>query len=103
MNAAEENAQNRKLEKETHRKFSTTKGFYDEYFLKLRTAKSNTEAFKVNEDYYGLFGHYRYSDWNTFKRMTNYNNKKIIMKPPVKIIAFLVTFLLAFGTSGLLS
>jgi hypothetical protein len=59
------------------RKFSTTKGFYDEYFIKLRTA--NTEAFnQVNEDYYGLFGHYRYSDWNTFKRMTNYNNKKIL-------------------------
>jgi hypothetical protein len=68
------------------RKFSTTKGFYDEYFIKLRTAKSNTEAFnQVNEDYYGLFGHYRYSDWNTFKRMTNYyNNKKNNLKPPVK-------------------
>jgi hypothetical protein len=39
----------------------------------------------------------------TFKRMTNYyNNKNNFMKPPVKIIlAFLVTFLLAFGTSGL--
>jgi hypothetical protein len=70
---------NRKLEKENAimRKFSTTKGFYD--IIKLRTAKSNTEAFnQVNEDYYGLFGHYRYSDWNTFKRMTNYYNKIIL-------------------------
>jgi hypothetical protein len=84
MNAAEENAlrSESKTRKENAimRKFSTTKGFYDEYFIKLRTAKSNTEAFnQVNEDYYGLFGHYRYSDWNTFKRMTNYYNNKIIL------------------------
>jgi hypothetical protein len=34
---------NRKTRKENAimRKFSTTKGFYDEYFIKLRTAKSN--------------------------------------------------------------
>lgn len=83
MNQAEENALRiriEKLEKENAiiRKLSTVKGFYDEYFIKLRTAKSNTEAFnQVNEEYYSLFGHYRYSDWNSFKVMTNYyKNKK---------------------------
>jgi len=82
MNAIEENAlriEIQKLEKENAemRKLSTRKGFYEAYFKKLVTAKSNTEAFNdVNEEYHKLFGHYRYSDWNSFKVMTNYYNKK---------------------------
>jgi hypothetical protein len=54
---AEENAlrTNRKLEKQSCVNSQPLK-VYDEYFIKLRTAKSNTEAFnQVNEDYYGLF------------------------------------------------
>ncbi|MCG9792497.1 hypothetical protein [Flavobacterium algicola] len=83
MSPAEENAiriRIAKLEQENAimRKLSTRKGFYDAYFEKLKTAKTNTEAFnELNEEYHKLFGHYRYSDWNSFKVMTNYyNNKK---------------------------
>jgi len=83
MNQAEENALRiyiAKLEKENleMRELSTTKGFYDEYFKKLKTAKTNNEAFnEVNERYHHLFGKYRYSDHASFKRTTNYyNNKK---------------------------
>ena len=69
-----------KLEKENEemRKISTRKGFYNEYFNELKTAKTNKEAFNtVNERFYTLFGKYRYSDYATFKRMTNYyHNKK---------------------------
>jgi hypothetical protein len=73
---------NRKLEKEKTQSCVNSQPLkaFMMYFIKLRTAKSNTEAFnQVNEDYYGLFGHYRYSDWNTFKRMTNYYNNKNIL------------------------
>jgi hypothetical protein len=83
MNPVEENALRihiAKIEKQNEqmRELSTRKGFYAAYFVALKTAKSNKEAFDaVNEIYHELFGNYRYSDWNTFKRMTNYyNNKK---------------------------
>jgi hypothetical protein len=69
-----------KLEKEnSEMKILFTKnGFFKEYFKKLKTAKNNIEAFnEINERYHELFGKYRYSDYNTFKRMSNYyNNKK---------------------------
>jgi len=68
------------LEKENEemRKISTRKGFYNEYFNELKMAKTNKEAFNtVNERFYTLFGKYRYSDYASFKRMTNYyHNKK---------------------------
>ena len=68
-----------KLEKENEamRKLSTRKGFYNEYFNQLKLCKTNIEAFNVvNERYHVLFGQYRYSDWNSFKKMTNYYNQK---------------------------
>ena len=80
MNAVEENALRiyiAKIEKQNEqmRELSTRKGFYAAYFVELKTAKSNKEAFDtVNETYHELFGNYRYSDFNTFKRMTNYYN-----------------------------
>jgi hypothetical protein len=83
MNPAEEKAMRiliAKLEKENieMRKLATRKGFYNEFFNELKTATSNKEAFNtINEKYHELFGRYRYSDFNTFKRMSNYyNNKK---------------------------
>jgi hypothetical protein len=82
MTPAEENALRiyvAKLERENleMRNLSTVKGFYDEFFKKLKTAKTNIEAFnEVNERYHELFGKYRYSDWNSFKKMTNYYNNK---------------------------
>jgi hypothetical protein len=82
MNQFEENAlriyiAKIELENEKLRLLSSQKGFYAEYFKALITAKSNKEAFDtVNEEYYKLFGSYRYSDWNSFKKMTNYYNNK---------------------------
>jgi hypothetical protein len=83
MNPAEENALRiyiAKIEKENEimRSLSTRQGFYNEFFKELKTAASNKAAFeKVNELYHNLFGQYRYSDWNSFKRMSNYyNNQK---------------------------
>ncbi|WP_281321996.1 hypothetical protein [Flavobacterium aestivum] len=69
-----------KLEKKVviMQKLSTIEGFYSEFFEKLKTAPSNKSAFnEVNETYFELFGKYRYSDFNTFKVITNRNNKKI--------------------------
>lgn len=82
MNAAQENALRiyiQKIENENAqmRKLSTVAGFYNEYFNELKTAKSNREAFNlVNERFHSLFGHYRYSDWDSFKKMVNYYSKK---------------------------
>jgi hypothetical protein len=59
------------------RLLSSKSGFYSEYFTELKTAKSNKQAFDtINEEHHRLFGRYRYSDWNSFKKMTNYYNKK---------------------------
>lgn len=82
MNQNEENAMRIRLQKlevenAAMRQLSTRKGFYEVYFKKLKTAKTNSEAFnQVNEDFYNLFGFYRYSDFNSFKVMTNYYNSK---------------------------
>ncbi|WP_295093751.1 hypothetical protein [uncultured Flavobacterium sp.] len=68
-----------KLEKENDllRRLSSTTGFYQEYYKKLASAKSNEAAFNdLNETYHKLFGRYRYSDFNSFKRVTHYYNKK---------------------------
>jgi len=81
-NPAEENALRiyiEKIEKENEllRKFSTVKGFYDEYFAELPKVNSNKEAFdNVNEVYFSLYGKYKYSDFNSFKRVSNYYNNK---------------------------
>lgn len=43
-------------------------GFTKAYFFELKTAKTYTEAFeKVNDEYYELFGQYRFSSWNSFR------------------------------------
>jgi hypothetical protein len=82
MTTNEENAlriQVEKLQKQNleMRKLSTIKGFYEEYFKALKTVKFNYEAFDlINEKYFHLFGQYRYSDFKSFKVMTNYYNKK---------------------------
>jgi hypothetical protein len=83
MTTQEENALRIHIEKlenqnQQMRKLSTRQGFYDEYFKALQTAKTNREAFNnINEKYYSLFNQYRYSDWDSFKKMVNYyNNKK---------------------------
>lgn len=82
LTPAEENALRiyiAKIEKENElfRKLSSTDGFYQEYYKILATAKSNKSAFdELNEIYFSLFHRYRYADYNSFKRVTNFYNKK---------------------------
>lgn len=68
-----------KIERENKlmRKFASVKGFYDEYYAEVSKVSSNKEAFdNVNELYYSVYGKYRYSDYNSFKRISNYYNNK---------------------------
>lgn len=61
-----------KLEKENEimRKLSTNKGFYEFYFEKLKTSKTQIQAFnKVNNLYLNLFGQKRHNDFVTFKTL----------------------------------
>jgi hypothetical protein len=52
-------------------------GFYEAYWQALKTAPSNKAAFdEVNDLHFDLFKMYRYSDYNSFKVMQNYNSKK---------------------------
>lgn len=56
---------------------SSVSGFYNAYFKQLKTATSNSEAFNVvNEQYYNLFGRYRYSSYDSFSKLKNKSLKK---------------------------
>ena len=56
----------------------TNSGFFKYYFDMLPKFKSQTQCFNaVNLLYYKLWGEYRYSDYNSFrKQMTNYLKSK---------------------------
>jgi hypothetical protein len=61
-----------KIENEntTMKKLSTRKGFYEFYFEKLKTSKTQIQAFnKVNNLYLSFFGTKRYSDFATFQSL----------------------------------
>ncbi|RZJ33733.1 MAG: hypothetical protein EOO51_12640 [Flavobacterium sp.] len=79
---AEKNALNLRLEKlekqnQLMRQLSTRDGFYAKYFEEIPKAKTNEEAFNtLNDLYFELFGEYRYSDFDSFKTVTNRNYKK---------------------------
>ncbi|MEK6478151.1 hypothetical protein WJR50_11470 [Catalinimonas sp. 4WD22] len=49
---------------------TTFEGFYDLFSTYLATAKTNKEAFdRANGQYARLFGHCKYSDYDSFRRM----------------------------------
>jgi hypothetical protein len=53
---------------------ATKEAFYKYYFSKLNQYPSNKSCFDaVNELYLQLFGMYRYSDYNSFRRFNNLN------------------------------
>ena len=59
------------------RELSTTANFFKYYFTQLQQHKSNSSCFDcVNEEYYELFGRYRYSDYAAFRVAMNYYNQK---------------------------
>jgi len=83
MTTAEANAlriENEKLraKMELMQKLSTAQKFYAYYFTKLKEFPSNKACFDhVNEQYFTLFGVWRYSDYNSFKgRLSRSNNKQ---------------------------
>jgi hypothetical protein len=83
MNKAEENVFRLHIEKLEKTitlmvQLSTINGFYQNYFEKLRNAKSNIEAFnQTNDMYFSLFGKYRYSDHDSFKKTIHYHKNKL--------------------------
>lgn len=51
------------------KKLSTTQGFFNVYFEQLKNCLTQTEAFNVvNEQYYRLFGQYRFSSFTVYQQ-----------------------------------
>lgn len=68
-----------KLQKkvERMRKLSTFNGFYNEFFKTLKECKTREEAFeKLNDEFYELFGIFKYKDYQSFKQIVRYHLKK---------------------------
>lgn len=62
---------------ERMRKLSTFNGFYEAFFQTLPSVNNHMEAFEqLNEEFYQLFGYYRYSNYDSYKHMVSYYLKK---------------------------
>lgn len=67
-----------KLQKENQlmKQLSSRQGFFKYYYGECKHHETNKAAFDaVNEQYYELFGAYRFSDYASFKSITTYYNK----------------------------
>lgn len=54
---------------ERMREIGTINGFYQAYYKLLPKTKTYVEAFnQLNDEYFELFGVYRYSSYNTFRK-----------------------------------
>ena len=59
------------------RKLTTFDGFYNEFFQTLKTCKTREEAFdNINNEFYELFGIFKYKDYQSFKTIVRYHLKK---------------------------
>jgi hypothetical protein len=60
------------------RELASWQGFYDFYFKRLNSFKTNADCFEyVNQKYYDYFGEFRYSSHESFTRaIRQYYNKK---------------------------
>jgi hypothetical protein len=59
------------------KKLSTFTGFYSEFFNSLKESKTHEEAFeKLNEEFFQLFGFYKYNSHDSFKHVVRYHLKK---------------------------
>lgn len=55
----------------------TFTGFYQEFFNILKSCRTREEAFdKLNDEYYELFGLFKYKDYQSFKKVVSYHLKK---------------------------
>ncbi|WP_435624484.1 hypothetical protein [Flagellimonas sp.] len=56
------------------RRLATRLGFFQYYFENLKEHRTQVECFiYVNEKYFDLFGEYRYSDYDSFRKLYNKN------------------------------
>jgi hypothetical protein len=60
------------------RLLGTPEGFFQHYFKILPSSRTQIEAFNdVNDQYFEIFGDWRYSDYNSFRLCCkNYKSKK---------------------------
>jgi hypothetical protein len=68
-----------KLEKQNARmrELGNTTGFFQAYFASLKEYRTNVLAFEaLNEEYFSLFGEYRYKDYQSFRGSQTYNLTK---------------------------
>lgn len=69
--------QEQQQEMELMRQLASVSGFIQAYWNMLKESRTNVEAFNsVNDQYFGLFGDYKYNDWNSFRRALNYHKQK---------------------------
>lgn len=58
-------------------KIATSAGFYQYYFEELKYYKTEVECFNtVNDLYFKYFGEYKYSSYNSFRKLKNKHLKK---------------------------
>jgi hypothetical protein len=66
-----------KKENEIIRKIGTVTGFYEYYFQQLKNHKTEIECFEaVNDLYFEYFGEYKYSSYDSFRKVKNKHLKK---------------------------
>lgn len=73
-----------KEENSLMRTLATRNGFFDRYFKELGSVKENgrprhrtqVECFNhINDQYFDLFGEYRYTDYNSFRKQVNAHHR----------------------------
>jgi len=58
-------------------KIATSAGFYQYYFEQLKHYKTEVDCFNfVNDLYFKYFGEYKYSSYNSFRKLKNKHLKK---------------------------
>lgn len=51
---------------------ATKKGFVQEYYKACKTSKTNNDAFEsINNEYFDLFGEFRYRNFESFRKIKN--------------------------------
>jgi hypothetical protein len=66
-----------KKENEIIRRIGTVTGFYEYYFQQLKNHKTEIECFEaVNDLYFEYFGEYKYSSYDSFRKVKNKHLKK---------------------------
>lgn len=66
-----------KKENEIIKRIATSAGFYEYYFEQLKHHKTEIECFDaINDLYFEYFGEYKYSSYNSFRKLKNKHLKK---------------------------